>query len=124
MTLFSDAKSILTPRGASIMIAGTALVQRASATISESISATATATTNATMTINDSVVTTLAKKAPPAANPHYGALIALIGLGAVAFIVVRRHSTFMENFCSCPNGAFRDLPCENPSLAPRTLESR
>jgi PGF-CTERM protein len=38
------------------------------------------------------VVTTVATVAPtPTKSPGYGALIALIGLGAVAFIVVRRH---------------------------------
>jgi PGF-CTERM protein len=37
------------------------------------------------------VVTTAAPTATPTKSPGYGALIALIGLGAVAFIVVRRH---------------------------------
>jgi PGF-CTERM protein len=37
------------------------------------------------------VVTTAAPVSTPTQSPGYGALIALIGLGAVAFIVVRRH---------------------------------
>jgi len=37
------------------------------------------------------VVTTAAPTPTPTKSPGYGALIALIGLGAVAFIVVRRH---------------------------------
>jgi PGF-CTERM protein len=37
------------------------------------------------------VVTTVAPVSTPTQSPGYGALIALIGLGAVAFIVVRRH---------------------------------
>ena len=37
------------------------------------------------------VVTTVPTPVPTTKSPGYGALIALIGLGAVAFIVVRRH---------------------------------
>ncbi len=37
------------------------------------------------------VVATTATPVPTTKSPGYGALIALIGLGAVAFIVVRRH---------------------------------
>jgi PGF-CTERM protein len=46
-------------------------------------------------TVPTAVVTTVATTVPPTPtptkSPGYGALIALIGLGAVAFIVVRRH---------------------------------
>ena len=37
------------------------------------------------------VVTTATPAATPTKSPGFGALIALIGLGAVAFVVVRRH---------------------------------
>ncbi|WP_292347661.1 MULTISPECIES: PGF-CTERM sorting domain-containing protein, partial [unclassified Methanoregula] len=37
------------------------------------------------------IATTVPTPVPTTKSPGYGALIALIGLGAVAFIVVRRH---------------------------------
>ncbi|MFY9799653.1 MAG: MEMAR_RS02690 family S-layer glycoprotein [Methanoregula sp.] len=51
---------------------------------------TAVVTTEATA-VPTTVVTTAVPTATPTKTPGFGALIALIGLGAVAFIVVRRH---------------------------------
>ena len=48
-------------------------------------------TTAAPTTAPTTVATTVATPVPTTKSPGYGALIALIGLGAVAFIVVRRH---------------------------------
>ena len=48
-------------------------------------------TTAAPTTAATTVVTTVPPTPTPTKSPGYGALIALIGLGAVAFIVVRRH---------------------------------
>ncbi|MDD1683388.1 MAG: DUF3821 domain-containing protein [Methanoregula sp.] len=48
-------------------------------------------TTAAPTPVPTPVVTTVAPTPTPTKSPGYGALIALIGLGAVAFIVVRRH---------------------------------
>ncbi|MDD1695914.1 MAG: PGF-CTERM sorting domain-containing protein, partial [Methanoregula sp.] len=42
-------------------------------------------------TVATPVPTTVPPTPTPTKSPGYGALIALIGLGAVAFIVVRRH---------------------------------
>jgi PGF-CTERM protein len=42
-------------------------------------------------TVATVMVTTVLPTPTPTKSPGYGALIALIGLGAVAFIVVRRH---------------------------------
>ncbi len=50
----------------------------------------AVATTVATP-VQTAVATTAPTQVPTTKSPGYGALIALIGLGAVAFIVVRRH---------------------------------
>jgi PGF-CTERM protein len=41
--------------------------------------------------VQTTIVTTAPTPVPTTQSPGYGALIALIGLGAVAFIVVRRH---------------------------------
>ena len=49
------------------------------------------ATTAAPTAVPTTVVTTVPTPVPTTKSPGYGALIALIGLGAVAFIVVRRH---------------------------------
>lgn len=68
---------------------GTALFNVLEATAPVVTTAPAVVTTAAT-----AVPTTVATAAPttaPTQSPGYGALIALIGLGAVAFIVVRRH---------------------------------
>ena len=48
-------------------------------------------TTAAPTTVATPVPTTVPPTPTPTKSPGYGALIALIGLGAVAFIVVRRH---------------------------------
>jgi PGF-CTERM protein len=48
-------------------------------------------TTAAPTTVATPVPTTVKPTPTPTKSPGYGALIALIGLGAVAFIVVRRH---------------------------------
>jgi PGF-CTERM protein len=48
-------------------------------------------TTAEPTTVATAVPTTVATAVPTTKSPGYGALIALIGLGAVAFIVVRRH---------------------------------
>jgi PGF-CTERM protein len=53
---------------------------------------TPTVTATATPSVPATTMTTVATPTPtPTQSPGYGALIALIGLGAVAFIVVRRH---------------------------------
>ncbi len=52
---------------------------------------TAVVTTEAPTAVPTAVVTTAVPTATPTKTPGFGALIALIGLGAVAFIVVRRH---------------------------------
>ncbi|MCK9572756.1 MAG: DUF3821 domain-containing protein, partial [Candidatus Omnitrophica bacterium] len=52
---------------------------------------TAVTTVATAVTTAAPVVTTAAPVSTPTQSPGYGALIALIGLGAVAFIVVRRH---------------------------------
>jgi PGF-CTERM protein len=52
---------------------------------------TAVVTTAAPTTVATPVPTTVPPTPTPTKSPGYGALIALIGLGAVAFIVVRRH---------------------------------
>jgi PGF-CTERM protein len=49
------------------------------------------ATSAAPTAVPTTVVTTVPTPVPTTKSPGYGALIALIGLGAVAFIVVRRH---------------------------------
>jgi len=51
---------------------------------------TAAATTVAT-TVPTTVATTVPTTVPTTKSPGFGALIALIGLGAVALFVVRRH---------------------------------
>lgn len=48
-------------------------------------------TTTAPIPVQTTIVTTVPTAASTTKSPGYGALIALIGLGAVAFIVVRRH---------------------------------
>ncbi len=48
-------------------------------------------TTAAPTPVPTTIVTTVPTPVPTTKSPGYGALIALIGLGAVAFIVVRRH---------------------------------
>jgi PGF-CTERM protein len=48
-------------------------------------------TTAVPTTVATPVPTTVKPTPTPTKSPGYGALIALIGLGAVAFIVVRRH---------------------------------
>jgi PGF-CTERM protein len=50
-----------------------------------------TVVTTAPTPVPTPVVTTVPTPVPTTKSPGYGALIALIGLGAVAFIVVRRH---------------------------------
>jgi PGF-CTERM protein len=60
----------------------------------EGAAPTAVPTTVATAvptTVATPVPTTVPPTPTPTKSPGYGALIALIGLGAVAFIVVRRH---------------------------------
>ena len=52
---------------------------------------TAVVTTAAPTAVPTTIVTTVPPTPTPTKSPGYGALIALIGLGAVAFIVVRRH---------------------------------
>jgi PGF-CTERM protein len=52
---------------------------------------TAVVTTAAPTTVATPIPTTVKPTPTPTKSPGYGALIALIGLGAVAFIVVRRH---------------------------------
>ncbi|MFA6225568.1 MAG: MEMAR_RS02690 family S-layer glycoprotein [Methanoregula sp.] len=47
--------------------------------------------TEPVVTTVETVVTTVLPTPTPTKSPGYGALIALIGLGAVAFIIVRRH---------------------------------
>jgi PGF-CTERM protein len=51
----------------------------------------AVTTAAAPTAVATTVVTTVPTPVPTTKSPGYGALIALIGLGAVAFIVVRRH---------------------------------
>jgi PGF-CTERM protein len=48
-------------------------------------------TTAAPTPVPTTIITTVPTPVPTTKSPGYGALIALIGLGAVAFIVVRRH---------------------------------
>jgi len=50
-----------------------------------------TVVTTVATPVPTTVVTTVPTPVPTTKSPGYGALIALIGLGAVAFIVVRRH---------------------------------
>ena len=50
-----------------------------------------TAVTTAVVTAVQTAVPTATPTATPTKSPGFGALIALIGLGAVAFVVVRRH---------------------------------
>ncbi|NLD56938.1 MAG: PGF-CTERM sorting domain-containing protein, partial [Methanomicrobiales archaeon] len=52
---------------------------------------TAPAVTTAATAVPTTVATAVPTTVPTTQSPGYGALIALIGLGAVAFIVVRRH---------------------------------
>jgi trimeric autotransporter adhesin len=72
---------------------GTALfnVLETSVTVSPTATPVVAITTEAPTQVQTAVVTTAAPTAAPTKSPGYGALIALIGLGAVAFIVVRRH---------------------------------
>ena len=120
MTIFSSAAAILTSRGGSAAVRGAwiaaaaaALVQKVSASISTSANATATivASPHLNITNASATLTTSAQAAP---YPPYGALIALIGLGAVAFLVVRKHTEPMNNFDCCPDDDFRDCKCDNP----------
>ena len=50
-----------------------------------------TVVTTVATPVPTTIATTVATPVPTTKSPGYGALIALIGLGAVAFIVVRRH---------------------------------
>jgi PGF-CTERM protein len=75
-----------------------AVLQQATGTalfnVLEGVAPTVAPTTVVTTVAPTTVPTTIAPTATPTAtptSPGYGALIALIGLGAVAFIVVRRH---------------------------------
>jgi PGF-CTERM protein len=76
-----------------------AVIQDATGTalfnVLEGAAPTATPTTVVTTVVPTATATTVVTTVPPTPtptkSPGYGALIALIGLGAVAFIVVRRH---------------------------------
>ncbi|MDD1688276.1 MAG: PGF-CTERM sorting domain-containing protein, partial [Methanoregula sp.] len=75
-----------------------AVIQEATGTalfnVLEGAAPTPVPTTVATVvqtTVATPVPTTVPPTPTPTKSPGYGALIALIGLGAVAFIVVRRH---------------------------------
>ena len=50
-----------------------------------------TVPTTAPVTVVTTVPTTVATPTPTPTQPGFGALVALIGLGAVALLVVRRH---------------------------------
>jgi PGF-CTERM protein len=69
---------------------GTALFNVLEGTV-QTVAPTTVVTTVATVIPTTVVPTTAPTAVPTTKSPGYGALIALIGLGAVAFIVVRRH---------------------------------
>lgn len=62
------------------------VLERTATTATPTTNVTATPTTNVT-----TVVTTTATTVPPTTQPGFGALVALVGLGAVAVLVLRRH---------------------------------
>ncbi|MFA5267624.1 MAG: PGF-CTERM sorting domain-containing protein, partial [Methanoregula sp.] len=70
---------------------GTALFNVLETTVTQVTTAPVVQTTQVVVTTPPVVVTTPTPVATATKSPGYGALIALIGLGAVAFIVVRRH---------------------------------
>ncbi len=73
---------------------GTALfnvLETSAQTVAPTQVVTAAPTTQVVTQAPTTVATTVAPTATPTKSPGFGALIALIGLGAVAFVVVRRH---------------------------------
>jgi PGF-CTERM protein len=83
---------IVTEDGVIQVVTGTALfnvLETAAPTVAPT--AVVTAAPTAAPTAVATAVATAAPTAAPTKSPGFGVFIALIGLGAVAFVVVRRH---------------------------------